>query len=244
LFGATGLGYDGLDTDCTAELGHAPANVADVAECLASRYTCRASGLYDTQAPRAGELRGFAARLAGVEPEADGCLPDHGGDGEGIGDAVQGKAIQQCAAAITKSASGFIVKKLASLAKCVDKVFTCIQTKPGDGPCLVKADAACGKEGAKIAAERAKVGPAIDKKCVGIDFGVNLRPPLAVNLAALVTTLPGADTLDTLTNYEAALRLRHECAAEELLRVIAPRAEVLLRALEPSLIPSAGCAAP
>ena len=125
-----------------------------------------------------------------MTPEADGCLVDHAGDGEGVGDVVQGKAIQACAAAITKTATGFIVKKLASLTKCVDKVFACIQTKPGDAPCLTKADAACGKEAAKIAAERAKVGPAIDKKCGGIDFNVNLRPPRAANLDALVATLP------------------------------------------------------
>jgi hypothetical protein len=240
--GVRGLGYEDLDTDCTSELGHAPANVAEVAECVARRYSCRANQLYAMQAPRAGEL----LRVAGVE--ADDCLPDHGGDGDGVDDVVQGKVIPQCAAAITKSASGFIVKKLSSLATCVDKVFACIQTKPGDKACLAKADAACGKEGAKIAAEGAKVGPAIDKKCGGIDFNADLLPPRAVNLAALVTILPGADTLDTLTHYEQALRLQHDCAAKELLRAIAPRAEVLLRALAPlapSLsIPSAGCAAP
>jgi hypothetical protein len=74
---------------------------------------------------------------------------------------------------------------------------------------------------------------------------VNLRPPRAANLAALVTMLPGGDTLATLTSYETALRLRHDCAAEELLQAIAPRATTLLHALAPSLpIPSAGCAAP
>src|SRR6185369_12047872 len=38
LRGVTGIGYAGLDSDCEAELGHAPANVADVAECIARRY--------------------------------------------------------------------------------------------------------------------------------------------------------------------------------------------------------------
>ena len=110
-------------------------------------------------------------------------------------------------------------------------------------PCLGKADAACSKEAAKIAAERAKVGPAIDKKCGGIDFNVNLRPPRAANLDALVATLPGSDTLSTLASYETALRLNHECAAESLLGAIAPRAAGLLPALAPSLSTStAGCA--
>ncbi len=235
----TGLGYVGLDGDCTAELGHPPANVADVAECIARRYVCGSGNIYGTEAPRAGELQ----RVAGVAPEAGGCLPDFTGDGEGVGDVVQGKALHACAAAITKASAGFLTKKLASLTKCVDKVFACIQTKPDDAECLTKANAACGKEAAKIAAARAKVGPAIDKKCGGIDFNVNIRPQRAANLDALATTLPGADTLSTLTSYQTALRLNHDCAAESLLRAIAPRAEALLPALAPSLpITTAGCA--
>jgi hypothetical protein len=241
LRGGTGLGYDALDDDCEVELGHAPANVADVAECIARRYACDSSGIYGTQAPRAGELQ----RFAGVSPEADGCLPDHAGDGEGVGDVVQGKAIQACTAAITKAASGFLTKKLTSYTKCVNLVFACVQTKPGDTACLAKADASCGKETAKITAARAKVGPAIDKKCGGIDFNANLRPPRAANLDALAATLPGADTLSTLTSYETALRLSHDCAADDLLRAIAPRAAGLLPALAPSLpISTAGCTAP
>jgi hypothetical protein len=183
--------------------------------------------------------------VAGVAPEAGGCLPDHAGAGEGVGDVVQGKALYACAAAITKASSGFVTKKLAGLTKCVDKVFTCIQTKPDDAACLTKADAACAKEAAKIAAARAAVGPAIDKKCGGIDFNANVRPPRAANLDALATTLPGGDTLSTLTSYETALRLNHDCAAESLLEAIAPRAGALLPALAPSLsITTAGCTAP
>ena len=86
-------------------------------------------------------------------------------------------------------------------------------------PCLTKADAACGKEAAKIAAERAKVGPAIDKKCGGIDFNVNLRPPRAANLEALVATLARLRHARRRSrSYETALRLNHDCAAESLLR--------------------------
>jgi len=241
LRGATGLGYDGLDADCATELGHPAANAADVAECIARRYACRSNGLYSTQSPRAGEL----LRIAGVGAEADGCLPDYAGDGEDVGDPVLGKVLQGCASTITKAATSFIGKKLSGLTKCVDKVFSCIQTKPGDAACLTKADQACGKEAAKIAAARAKIAPAIDKKCGGIDFNVHLLPPRAANLAALVATLPGSDTLENLTNYETALRLRHECAAEDLLRSIAPRAEVLLEAFAPALaLPSAACSVP
>ncbi len=241
LQGPTGLGFDGIDAVCTSELGHGLASVADVAECVARRYGCRASRLYAMQAPRAGEL----LRVAGVGPEADGCLPDHAGNGEGVDDPVQGKAIQQCAASIAKAASAFTAKKLTSLTKCAGLVFTCIQTKPGDAACLAKANASCGKEAAKIAAERAKVAPAIDKKCGGIDFNVNLRPARAANLAALVASLPGADTLDTLATYEQALRTGHECAAEELLQIVAPRSLALVKALAPALpLPSAGCQTP
>jgi len=241
LYGANGLGYDGLAAECAAEIGHPLVTLADVAECIAHRYSCQASELYAMQAPRAGEL----LRFAGVGPEADGCLPDYQGDGEGIGDLTQGKAILGCTGAITKTASGFFGKKLAGLTKCVDKVFACIQTKPGDASCLAKADAACGKEDAKIVAEGAKLGSAIDKKCVAVDFTGSLRPPRGANLEALVGTLPGADTLDTLVSYETVLRLHHACVAEDIFRLIAPRAEALLQAAAPSLpFPSAGCAAP
>jgi hypothetical protein len=241
LRGATGLGYATTDGDCATVLGHPAANVADVAECIARQYTCDSGNLYATQAPRAAELQ----RVAGVAPEAGACLPDFAGQGEDVGDPVQGKVLQGCSAAITKAATGFIGKKLASLTKCMDKVFACIQLKPGDAACLSKADQACGKEAAKIAAARASVGPAIDKKCGGIDFTVNLLPPQAANLAALVATLPGSNTLASLSSYENALRLRHDCAAEDLLRAIAPRAETLLDAFAPSLsLPSAGCSVP
>ena len=241
LRGASGLGYDALNDECTTALGHAPAGVGDVAECIARRYDCRAGELYGTSFPRVGELM----RVAGVTADAGTCLPDHEGNGEGVGDPVQGKAIHACSVAITKAANGFIAKKLASLTKCVDKVFACIQTKPGDAACLAKANAACGKEAAKIAAERAKLPAAVDKKCGGIDFNQNLLPPRAANLAALASTLPGSDTLDTLTHYEQALRLRHDCAADDLLNSIAPRAVPLLGAVAPSLpVPSAGCSAP
>jgi hypothetical protein len=182
-----------------------------------------------------------AVRDAGAE--ADGCLPDYQGNGEGLGDLTQGKAFLGCAAAITKTATGFIAKKLAGLTKCVDKVFACIQTKPGDPACLAKADAACGKEGAKIGVEQAKLGPALDKKCSLVDFATSLRPPRGANLGALVGTLPGADTLDTLASFEDVLRQHHSCVAEDLLQLIAPRAGVLLQAAAPSLpLPSAGCA--
>jgi hypothetical protein len=241
LRGPTGIGYDGFATDCTVALGHPAADIADVAECIARRYACGSGDIYGTEAPRAGELQG----VAGLPPEANDCLPDHGGDGKGTGDAVVGKAIQACTSTITKATSTFLMKKLSGLTKCVDKVFACVQTKPGDAPCLAKANGSCGKEAAKIAAARAKLGPAIDKKCGGIDFNVNLRPPRAANLDALVATLPGSDTLSTLTSYETALRLNHDCAAEDLLRVIAPRAAGLLPALAPSLsISTAGCSAP
>lgn len=239
--GATGLGYETLDAECAIELGHAPANALDVAECLARRYTCRAGNVYGTQAPRAGEL----FRVAGVGSGTNGCLPDFDGDGAGVGDPVLGKAVHACAATITKTSSAFLTKKISSLTKCLDKVFACIQTKPGDAGCLGKANAACAKEASKIVAERAKVGPAIDKKCGGIDFGLNLRPPQAANIEALVATLPGGNTLVTLTSYETALRLNHDCAAEDLFRALAPRAADLLPAFAPTLpLATAGCATP
>lgn len=239
--GATGLGYETLDAECQLELGQAPADAADVAECLARRYACRAGNIYGTQAPRAGEL----IRVAGVGSGTSGCLPDFEGDGAGVGDPVLGKAVHACAATITKASTAFLTKKLSSLTKCLDKVFACIQTKPGDAGCLGKANAACAKEASKIVAERAKLGPAIDKKCGGIDFGVNLRPPQGANIEALVATLPGGDTLVTLTSYQTALRLNHDCAAEELFRALVPRAEGLLPAFAPTLpIATAGCATP
>ena len=239
--GATGLGYETFDAECQTELGHAPASAADVAECIARRYACRAGDIYGTQAPRAGEL----IRVAGVGSGTNGCLPDFNGDGSGVGDPVLGKAVHACATTITKTSSAFLTKKLASLTKCLDKVFACIQTKPGDAGCLGKANAACAKEASKIVAARAKVAPAIDKKCGGIDFGVNLRPPQAANLEALVATLPGGSSLQTLTSYQTALRLDHDCAAEELFQALAPRAAALLPAFAPTLpITTAGCATP
>jgi hypothetical protein len=237
LMGATGLGYG--SSDCEAVLGDEPQKVADVAECVAQRYACSASDIYATAAPRAGELR----RIAGAP--GDSCLPDYGGGGEDVGDVAQGKALAACTAAISKAASGLLTKKLASFTKCVDKVFACVQTKSGDAACLAKADAACAKEKAKIVAAGNKVGPAIDKKCAGLDFDRELLPQPGANLGALAARLRGTGALADLGSYERALRLDHECAADDLLRAIAPRAADLLPAFAPSLpITTAGCATP
>ena len=219
IAGATGLGYEGLANAC----GTALTDRAGLARCIAAQHACASERIFATQVPRAGELLRVARAELGTT-----CLEDYGGDGEGLADPKgAGKAAQACSVAIAKAGAALVGAELKGLTKCVDKLVACVQTKPRDAACRDKAGAACGKELAKIASGRAKLVPAIEKKCGALDFVLALKPPWALNLGAVAATRAGAE-VGTLGQFAAALQAQHECAAAEMLRVLAPRAEVLL----------------
>ena len=225
--GADGLGYGALAAcDDTSSL-------AAVADCVVAESACALERVFAVAEPRAGEL----LRFAEIPPDrgaALACLPDFGGTGQDVDlEATSGKAIAKCETAIKKASSTVLRGELGALAKCAGKLLTCTLTKRGDAACPGKAAAACGKDLAKIEGLRAKVGPAIAKKCAAplAGFAV-LREPAAANLDALAGECAGAGvaTLASLDDYAACVVRQHACRATTLLRAAMPRAISLIDA--------------
>jgi hypothetical protein len=229
---ADGLGFDTLAGDCASV-----ATVADIADCLAAQHECRVERMFEVEEPRARELIEQAVVAAGLPtPPSLTCLDPLGGSGSR--EKRIGKLVVQCAATIKKAAANFASKKLRSLAKCVDAVSVCVQTKAGteQQACLAeKAGPTCAKEFGKILAEAAKVGTAVDKKCLPDPvafpdfYDTVLSAPDGANLAAPIAecTLVGADPA-TYAGYKDCLVDQHEAHVDEVMRFEAPRADELL----------------
>src|SRR6185295_14549215 len=116
-----GLGFAELEGTCgtLTDLG-------DLEDCVVAQHECRTEQVFETQAPRAGEL----LRRAGVSLGSASCLSDHGDAGAAGDPRTVGKAVDKCQEGIKKAGEKFAAGKLRSLAKCVDALFTCVQTKP------------------------------------------------------------------------------------------------------------------
>jgi len=142
------------------------------------------------------------------------------------------KAAVKCAQAIGKAGNTFVTKKQASLKKCVDAVYACVQTKPADVKCLPKARTTCDKEFLKIGSAEVKLVSTIGSKCdvaalggagvldeLGLGFG---SPELAATCAAVGVTVGDlADAAECIARH-------HECRVEELLAVQTPLSGYLL----------------
>jgi hypothetical protein len=217
----TGLGYDRLADACQAR-----DSVALIAACVAVQHECATERLFTVEEPRAGELVVRAGMDLGQFP----CLANFNGGGSVGNPKHLGRALMRCEATIKKAGRKFVTKKLGSLEKCVDGVFRCLTSKPGDALCLGKAQNTCDKEFVKIETETGKLGLAVDKKCAAIDFGAVLSEPSGAQLAAPATecAMFGVPALDTYGAYKECLMRQHECRVEELLRFEAPRAPQML----------------
>jgi hypothetical protein len=102
---------------------------------------------------------------------------------------------------------------------CASALFTCVQTKPGDGACLGKADACYGKKLIKLDCKVAKIAATLDKVCAAVDFAT-LRATDAVFFAALSQpcVAVGVTTLESFANYRECAKRRHVCETEDLTR--------------------------
>ena len=226
LTGALGLAYDNVAATCDADFGARADDAASVAVCLAAQHTCRLDETFETQVPRIGELLG----LVGVPLGLDSCFADFGGPGTDVDDPKGlGKTITKCQATIEKSGTRYATKHLKGVTKCLDALFACIQTKPRAPSCLIRATTKCNREYARIDKEADKFRPAIDKRCLAIDFAT-LEASAGTNLDALDGTCAavGITALTSLASYEECLFRQHICAVEELLRFASPRIDELL----------------
>jgi len=237
LRSSAGLGFEPLASECQID-GVDPAG--DVATCVVARYECEAEILLERHVPRARELM----EEAGV-PDAAlqvlTCLGDHEGIGTGLGDPKgDGKLAFKCQDAIAKAGIKLAAAELKGRGKCLDKLYKCVQTKPGDDGCLAKADKACDKEEAKVGKALAKFATGIDKKCGDLDFDGVLRPDFGLNLAALDAVV--GETLDDLGEYEDDVARLTGCRSDAMLGVTMPRAAQMLGLQDPPVaFPRAGC---
>src|SRR5262249_10734345 len=124
------------------------------------------------------------------------------------------KAANKCQRAITKAASTFAAAELKSLRVCFDAVFRCVQVKPQDDGCGLKAGISCGKAAEKADAQADKLRSAIDRACpsdtLPFDTLVMVR---ALDLGGLSDVCAGLGiSLDSLSDYE-------DCLIERLTRL-------------------------
>jgi hypothetical protein len=237
-----GLGYGLSGAECA--LG-AQGTVDDVAACVVAQYECRAEALLERQMPRAKELMGEAG-VSQQDIDRLTCLGNHPGAGAGLNDPKGvGKLVQKCQDAITKAGVKLAGAELKGHGTCLDKLYKCVQTKPGDAKCLAKADATCDREQTKIAGARAKLDAAVEKRCgaAKLDFTAALRPAFGANVEALDGGV--GVPLDTLGKYEDAVRGQVGCLVEEMVGAAMPRAAQMFALRQPGVpFPSPECVAP
>ena len=228
VLGPAGLGYASLACGEDTVAG----TLEDLVACVVGEHACRSATLFEVLQPRAKEL----LRLPGMNAatlDTVVCLPDHGGDGATVGDpAGQGKAIESCTTAIVKAGTGFVRKRLARLARCVDGLFSCVQLAPNDGTCLAKARGRCDQGNAGSTAEERKLTDAVGTRCgEGVVAYATLRASRAANLDALAAacTAVGVSELESLADYQQCVLRADACRVEGVLRVEAPRAVELLK---------------
>lgn len=227
VLGASGLGFGAracLD-------GGAAEHLDELIGCVVGAHGCEGARVFELLQPRAKELLRLpgmnAARLDTVV-----CLPDHGGDGDGVGDpAGLGKAVDACGGAIVKAGSAFVKKRLARQAKCADALFTCVQLAPGNPACLGKVRTRCDQAAAASAADERALAAGIAKRCNETTIAyATLRAAGAANLDALAASCATVDVpaLDTLADYQQCVLRSEACRVATLLELQAPRVAELL----------------
>jgi hypothetical protein len=166
--------------------------------------------------------------LAVDRADAD-CPPPADGGATGLGDPDErGKAAAACGKGAAKAGAKYVDAALKHLQKCLNAVFTCVQTKPGDDACLQKASATCTKEmdtlddkdGPKLADGLRKVcgadalAAADLLAAAGVGYDAEDEACAAFGAASI------ADVDDVVT----CVRQHHLCRASQMLGLHVPRA--------------------
>lgn len=231
VLGASGVGFATLA--CLD--GGAAEHLDELIGCVVGAHGCEGARVFELLQPRAKEL----LRLPGMNAarlDAVVCLPDHGGDGAGVGDpAGLGKAVDACGAAIVKAGSAFVKKRLARQAKCADALFTCVQLAPGNPACLSKARTRCDQAAAASTADERALAAGIAKRCNETTIAyATLRAAGAANLDALATACAavGVASLDGLADYQQCVLRSEACRVATVLELQAPRLAELLHLVD------------
>ncbi|MCC6765758.1 MAG: hypothetical protein IT293_13965 [Deltaproteobacteria bacterium] len=172
---------------------------------------------------------------AAVDRADPDCPEPADGAGAGLGaPKTLGKAAIKCQKALAKSGAKLSAAKLKRLQACAQSGFACVQQKPGDAACTVKAAAKCGKALAGLAADRAKLAAALGKACgppvleaadllgdAGLGFDAEAEP----------CADRGVATLTSVSDVAACVRATAECRADAIFAAESPRGGELLAAL-------------
>lgn len=153
--------------------------------------------------------------------------------------AADPKSVAKCQGALAKAGAKFVAKKLATLAKCTDGVFTCIQTVDETAgakrtACIEKARAKCaGAFGAITAARQAFLAGAT-KSCAGLD-AAQLTGNDGLGYTAVDCTAFGGAVTD-LPSLTSCLAKQHDCLASQIFQLQVPRVLELLQFTPPDAV--------
>jgi len=178
--------------------------------------------------PRAHEL----LVLGGFDPASDfACLtPVANGGGTAIA-ADKRKALRKCDATIQKAAAKLLAGRTKIGDACGTAVFTCLQTKPGDGACVAKAGGACVKGFAGLPKLATSFETSIAKVCGAAPLVADdLLAPEGIGAAALAERCKaaGVPTLATVADVTACLEHELACPTDHALESATPRLGELL----------------
>jgi hypothetical protein len=142
LLDEAGLGFAAEIPACAAAGVPTLGSINDVATCLTSRHECQIDQLLGNELPRARDI----LTLAGRDPSSDApCLPP-----SGAGGAAASEAFSDCLGAIAKASLRLVAARMTTLQQCADSAAACLQTKPSDPDCLVRASESCTERRAKL----------------------------------------------------------------------------------------------
>lgn len=241
--GPPALASDDLLNDAGLGFGHeapvcavmALTSIDDVAACTGPQHSCRAQQLVAMQEPRALEL----IQLTQVNGDAFPCVEGVAdGQGFGVGDPVDRKAVVKCEKTLTKSGAKFAGGKLKLAHKCMLAVSKCQQEKAADAKCLPKAQQTCAAQLAKLTGPKGleqKLAAAIGKTCAAPTLGLpTLLEDTGIGFGVPKRTLEcgglGAGTIDDAAAVATCLDRQHECRVEQALDAQMPRWRELLAA--------------
>jgi hypothetical protein len=189
-----------------------------------------------------------------VDRDDPQCTPLANGAGKGAGDPkFRGKPVLRCQKAIRFAGTRFANQLRTSLQKCTDGVFLCLQQKPGDAACLIKAKARCAKQTAAL-----QIGPTnLDER-----LGAKIAKGCGPKKPGLLPVVSGADLCDDaglgfghdvavcatpqspalLAAVTQTLAEEHRCRSVQLFATDVPRAAELLTAggVDVSTLPCLG----
>ncbi len=150
---------------------------------------------------------------------------------QNVGDPDAARLVVKCQKAVGKAERVFASAALANAKKCVDAVFSCVQTKPGDAPCATKAATTCDKQFLRTDQAAIKLRASIGKACGAgaLPFDLLASPAaLDVDVLTSMCTPFGVSTIDTLEDYVECIFRLATCHVDDLVETGTPRATVLL----------------